>query len=187
MSTGLVIIDVQNWFFRTESRQTKLPRLLSGINRLTSAFTAAGQPVVIVRTIFNPDKSDWDQVMKATNYAVLIQSTLQAEDVEGLVIPKKAARILKTHRSAFIHTDFENILRKMNIDSIVLAGTFVDGCVGLSAIDAWQRYFRVAIAQDAVVYTEEVQGGVMLRFLDVEFGIKALKHEEIIDKLSYKG
>jgi nicotinamidase-related amidase len=52
MHCGLVIIDMQRWFFRTEDRLAKLPLLLNEISQLISAFTSASQPIVVVRTIF---------------------------------------------------------------------------------------------------------------------------------------
>lgn len=182
MACGLIIIDMQRWFFRTEYRLAKLPTLLTGVNKLSSAFASAKRPIIIVRTMFTSDQTKWDQSMRATNTAVLIENTPGAQDVDGLIIPNTVAHINKTRHSTFIRTDFENMLHKMNIDSMVLTGAFVDGCVGLTAIDAWERDFPVLIAQEAVVSTDEKQGNAMLHFLDVEFGIKALKHEEILDR-----
>jgi nicotinamidase-related amidase len=182
MVCGLIIIDMQRWFFRTEDRLAKLSGLLSGLNKLASAFASAGKPIVIVRTMFSSNQSTWDQYMRANNHAVLIENTSQVQDVEGLIIPDNAANVIKTRHSTFIRTDFENMLRQKNIDSIVLTGAFVDGCVGLTAIDAWERDFQVMIAKEAVVSTDEGQGNAMLHFLNVEFGIKALTHKEILDK-----
>jgi nicotinamidase-related amidase len=122
--------------------------------------------------------------MKANNKAVLIENTTGAQDVDGLVIPKNAANIIKTRHSTFIRTDFENMLQKMDINSLVLTGAFVDGCVGLTAIDAWERDFQVKIAKEAVISTNEEQGNAMFRFLNTEFEIKALNHQEIVTKLN---
>jgi nicotinamidase-related amidase len=133
--------------------------------------------------MFSSDQNTWDQSMRATNTAVLIENTPQSQDVDGLMIPQNAANIIKTRHSTFIRTDFESMLRQKNITSIVLAGAFVDGCVGLTAIDAWERDFKVTIASEAVVSTNEEQGNGMFHFLSVEFGIEALKHEDIMNKL----
>ena len=187
MAYGLIVIDMQRWFFRTEARLAKLPWLLSGVNKLTNAFTAAKCPIVIVRTIFGSDKNSWDQYMKATNNAVLIQNTLQAEDVDGLIITESAVSIIKTRHSTFIRTDFETILRNLNIDSLLLAGAFVDGCVGLTAIDAWERDFKVQIAKEAVISTNDKQGEAMLQFLSAEFGIGLIEDEDILDQLGTYG
>jgi nicotinamidase-related amidase len=184
MTKSLVIIDMQTWFFRTEDRSAKLPWLLSGINKLVPGFVSGNLPVIVVRTMFSSDQSTWDQYMRAHNKAVLIENTPSAKDVDGLILPEKVSTIFKTRHSTFIRTDFEKMLRHMNITSLVLAGAFVDGCVGLTAIDAWERDFQVTIAKDAVVSTEEEQGDAMLRFLNVEFGIEILTHREILNNLS---
>jgi nicotinamidase-related amidase len=179
MTYGLIIIDMQQWFFRTEDRLAKLPWLLKGVNDLSAKFTSLALPVVIVRTIFSSDKNTWDQYMKTTNTAVLIENTPQAKDVDGLMLPDSCAHIIKTRHSTFVRTDFENMLRNLHVDSLLLAGAFLDGCVGLTAIDAWERDFKVQIAKEAVVSTDDTRGDSMLHFLKDEFNIVPIEHKHI--------
>jgi nicotinamidase-related amidase len=49
-------------------------------------------------------------------------------------------------------TDFEAQLRELKVAKLVLAGAFIDGCVGLTAADAAQRGFEVILVEDAIAH-----------------------------------
>jgi len=112
--------------------------------------------------------------MRQSGSPVLIEGTPDVENVDGLRLPATMASIVKTRHSAFVRTDLEVTLRRSGITSLLLSGAFVDGCVGLTAIDASERDFQVRIAADATISVDDGQGQAMLRFLDSEFGIPAV-------------
>jgi nicotinamidase-related amidase len=180
MTEALVIIDLQRWFFRTEARVAKLGVLLSHVNSLACAADDAGHPILVVRTQFKADRSEWSLRMREANTDVLIEGTRDVEDVDGLRLPSAAASVFKTRHSAFIRTELEAMLRRVGVDSLLLAGAFVDGCVGLTAIDSHERDFRVRIARDAVVSVDDGQGEAMLRFLNAEFAIRTVPTDELL-------
>ena len=109
--------------------------------------------------------------MRQSDSPVLIEGTSDVENVDGLRLPATMVSIVKPRHSAFVRTDFETTLRAAGITSLLLSGAFVDGCVGLTAIDASERDFQVRIAAEATVSVDAGQGQAMLRFLDSEFGI----------------
>ena len=86
--------------------------------------------------------------------------------------------------SAFIRTDLEALLRGLGIDSLVAAGAFVDGCVGLTADDAYERDLRVLLAGEAVESVDESRGAAMLGFLAHEFETTRLSTEAITELLA---
>jgi len=57
MRPALVIIDMQNWFFRTEERNVKLPELISSINELVEFADVNNIPIFQVMTIHKCDRS----------------------------------------------------------------------------------------------------------------------------------
>src|SRR3989338_6085669 len=84
MKSALVIIDIQNWFFRTKERKNGLPKLISKTNELIDFFQEHGLPIIHVLTIHKKDKSTWDRIMRRRNQAVLIEGTKQAKELPGI-------------------------------------------------------------------------------------------------------
>jgi nicotinamidase-related amidase len=183
MTEALVIIDLQRWFFRTEARAAKLTTLVPRVNALARAADDARQPIVVVRTSFTADRSAWSLRMRQSNIGVLIDGTSDVEDVDGLLLPNPAISVLKTRHSAFVRTKLETVLRGGGVTSLLLAGAFVDGCIGLTAIDGYERDFPVRIAADAVVSVDDTQGKAILQFLKAEFDIPAVPTAALLDGL----
>ena len=67
----------------------------------------------------------------------------------------------KKRYSAFYATDLEFVLRRLGIDTVILAGINTTTCVLCSAFEATNRDFRVVIALDAV---DSMDGEEMHRF-----------------------
>src|SRR6266511_2263575 len=63
--------------------------------------------------------------------------------------------------SAFYATDLEFVLRRIGIDTVILAGINTTTCVLCTAFEATNRDFRVVIASDAV---DSMDGEEMHRF-----------------------
>ena len=57
MRLALVIIDMQNWFFRTKVRSAGLPDLVFSINELVDISNEKNIPVFQVMTIHKSDRS----------------------------------------------------------------------------------------------------------------------------------
>jgi len=57
---------------------------------------------------------------------------------------------LKKRRfSAFLFTEFDALLRRLGIATLVLAGTQYPNCIRATAVDAMARDYRVAVVTDA--------------------------------------
>ena len=185
MTEAFVIIDLQRWFFRTEARAAKLPALVPQVNALARAAADAGHPIVMVRTGFTADRSAWSLRMRHASAPVLINGTLDVEDIDGLRLPTPLASIFKTRHSAFVRTELESVLKNAGVGSLLLAGAFIDGCVGLTAIDGYERDFPVRIAGDAVASVDDSQGAAMLRFLNAEFDIPTIPTHALLSDFQH--
>src|SRR5438477_8264014 len=67
----------------------------------------------------------------------------------------------KKRYSAFYATDLDFLLRRLGIDTVILAGINTTTCVLCSAFEATNRDFRVVVAADAV---DSIDGEEMHRF-----------------------
>lgn len=69
----------------------------------------------------------------------------------------------KKRLSAFYPTDFEFLLRQLDVENVVLTGTMTDACVLSSAFDAANRDFRVIVPRDVVAgYDEPAEHGALV-------------------------
>ena len=151
MSTALLILDMQNYFFQTEIKRLKYPQLIASINELIMKFNGQedGQ-IYHVISVHKADRSTWSQNMLRHNAGCLLEGTHEAEIVKELTFSSKQIVISKTRHSAFIRTELEHQLRENGVDQLVIAGVYTHGCIALTAIDAWSLDFKVIIASDCI-------------------------------------
>lgn len=179
MKPALVVIDMQNYFFRTSQRCEKLDELIHNINDLIDFANARDIPVYQVLTIHKEDKSTWNNVMKKHDFAVLIEGSEEAKMLLDIKFDDSHTLLIKTRQSAFIKTDFEEMLREKGIDTLIVCGVFTHGCVGRTAIDAYERDFNVILAKDASFSHLSRAENVMHEVIAIEQEQLILRNEEI--------
>jgi nicotinamidase-related amidase len=69
----------------------------------------------------------------------------------------------KKRLSAFYPTDLEFLLQNLDVDNVVITGTYTDACDLSTAFDAANRDFRVIVPRDVVAgYSEEAENAALL-------------------------
>ncbi len=181
MRPALVIIDLQNWFLEvgTEEKVAAVPSLIAGANRLLDLFHERNLPVARIQTRHKADRSTWNRWMKEHNAPRLIEGTRDAEDHQDLHGAASDVVVVKTACNGFLRTNLEAVLKAMGVDTLLLAGFSTDYCVGLTALEADQRDFKVHLAADAILGTSVAAGQRMLDDLHGR-GITPLSHEQIL-------
>jgi len=176
---ALAIVDMQRWMFRLPERAAQLPAVVPAINKLVVDFEASGLPVFNVHVVHKADRSTWSRLMRKYDYPCMIEGTSDVEPVDGLAMPEPAHDIQKRANSAFLGTNFEEQLHNLDVNKLVLAGAFIDGCVGLTAADAAQRGFEVVIAEDATAHCDPRHREMMIEWLIRMFELTVVKAEAI--------
>lgn len=184
MNPALVIIDMQNWFFRSEDRMEKLSELIESINQLIEVATTKNITIFQVLTIHKADKSTWNIVMKKHNFSALIEGSEEAKLLPEIKFDSSQEIIVKTRQSTFIRTNFEEKLKEKNIDTLILSGVFTHGCVGRTAVDAYERDFNIILAKDASFSHMKNQEKSMLEVIKEEQEQLVLSNKEIIEYLN---
>ncbi|MBU3176520.1 cysteine hydrolase [Clostridium estertheticum] len=179
MKPALVIIDMQLWFFRNEERRVKLPELILSINELIDVAKEKNIPIYQVLTIHKNDKSTWNIVMKKHNFVALLEGSKESELLPEIKFDNTQEVIVKTRQSTFIRTDFEEKLIEQNIDTLILGGVFTHGCVGRTAVDAYERDFNVILAREASFSHIKNQEEAMFQVIEEEQEQSILTNEEI--------
>ncbi|MGL5329616.1 MAG: cysteine hydrolase [Peptostreptococcaceae bacterium] len=181
MNPALVIIDMQSWFFRSEERREKLSDLIESINELIEVARDKKIPIFQVLTIHKSDKSTWNIVMKKHNFSALLEGSDEAKLLPQIEFDNNQEIIVKTRQSAFIRTNFEDRLKEKGIDTLILGGVFTHGCVGRTAVDAYERDFNVILAKDASFSHMKEQEKSMLEVIEKEQEQLILNNKEIIE------
>jgi nicotinamidase-related amidase len=177
----LLVIDMLNDFFQSGPLAEKRSALVSSINELVAVFRSRGWPVVWVRQEFAPDLSDAFLAMRDHNRPITIAGTDGCQILSDLDYHDRDPVITKKRYSAFFGTNLDELLKSLKPDSVVITGTNTHACVRTSAIDAYQRDYRVVIAADAVASYDEEHHQVTLRYL--RNVVHVATHAELLESI----
>jgi nicotinamidase-related amidase len=161
---ALLVIDMLNDFLGKwdPARRNKL---ICAINELVQMMRRASRPVIWVRQEFEPDLSDAFLEMRAKGIRVAIRGTAGAQLVSELALASSDAVIVKKRYSAFFGTDLDEILRRLQPDTLVIAGVNTHACIRTTAIDAYQRDWHVVLASDCIDSYDSEHHDVSLKYM----------------------
>ncbi len=160
--SALLIVDMQQFFFRRPERCRDLDAVVANINRLTDHFDAASQPVVHVISCFKADGSDWDLKMKASGAPELIEGTPEAAILPSIRVSPAHRTLVKTRYSAFFNTGLAETLHREQVERVLVAGAYTHYCVNATIFDAYCHDFIPALATDAVTSHLEQESALMI-------------------------
>jgi len=152
--TALLIIDMQNDFVLPES-----PACISGALRtvptiasVLQSFRQAELPIFHIVREYRADGSDierfrFDRFINGAKQA--IPGTFGSEIVDALTPTDSEYRIVKPRFSAFMSTELDLMLRRLNIAHIVMTGTQIPNCIRATAYDAVALGYQVTLLTDA--------------------------------------
>ena len=141
-NTALLVIDYQQGFYDAKWGKRNLPRAEQNAAKLVSYFRANSLPVYHVQHL-------------SRNSASPLRPGQPGVDFIKEVMPSYGERIFQKHvNSAFIGTNLEEILRKNEIETLIIFGIAVDHCVSTTTRMAANLGFKVFLAADATIAFE---------------------------------
>lgn len=154
---AVLVIDMQHDFCDPNAPTTLYPQITKTyepINRLCNAARSKGVPVMYSRGLVAADGSSaglWRYKQKYHREGrVQIEGSRGAEIIPE-VAPKPGDRVIDKWRpSVFFRTDLEVFLSVQQIDTLLLCGTSLSGCVRATAVDAFMRDIRPIIVRECV-------------------------------------
>ncbi len=153
---ALVIIDMQHDFVDTDGSATCAPmaqEAIPAIQQLLGAARDAGIPVFHTQGLVKPDLSDvglWKGTAKQEGRCQ-VEGTRGAEIVPELAPLPTEHVVKKTRPSGFFKTDLHDTLQEAGVDTILLAGASMSGCVRATAVDGFSHDYRVSMVEECVV------------------------------------
>jgi nicotinamidase-related amidase len=188
---ALVNIDLANAWTRPGNPFTcdAMDVIIPGVQRLLAAARAIGIPVAFTTTAYavtegpNTDMGLWQhkipvEVLQLGTDAVAIDERIAPEPGEQVIVKKRA--------SAFHGTYLAGFLRAHGVDTVIVTGVTMAGCVRHTVEDAIAEGFRPIVVRECV--GDRVAGAVEWNLFDIDakFGdVEPL--ERVLDYLETLG
>jgi nicotinamidase-related amidase len=172
----LIVIDMLNDFLDSWDAARK-EELVGAVNSLVSIIRVAGHSVLWVRQEFEPDLRDAFPEMKAKGIHITIKGTTGCQILSQLAFVPPDPVIVKKRYSAFFATNLDEVLDRLQPDSIILAGINTHACIRTTAIDAYQRDWRVILASDCIDSYDREHHDVSLRYMKDKIAVVMTNQE----------
>jgi isochorismate hydrolase len=187
MRNGLLIIDMQNYFFNSQEKRVKYLKLTASVNSLIEVFDRSHHgEIFYIISQHKADKSTWSRNMLKNNSGCLLEESDEAMIVKDIKLSKNRTVIPKTRHSAFMRTELEQILAKKKVQRLFLCGVYTHGCIALTAIDGWGLDFEVLIAKECIFSHRRDLSDFIIERLKNMLKIPFLSNQEIQDLLLRK-
>ena len=173
--TGLMIIDLQNYSSNPEcgiaemiSNQyadvadhyiPSIRQAVANTQSLIAAFRQAQREVIYTRhgallpdgrdMILRRQRRDTDAVHQTERPALWSKGSFEHDILQVLQPQQDELVIDKNASSPFNGTGIDQLLRNLNLDTLVMVGMATDMCVETTARDAADRGYNVVVVEDA--------------------------------------
>jgi maleamate amidohydrolase len=187
-SPALVIVDMQHDFVDPDGSATCAPMAVErvpAVLRLLTAAREAGIPVLHSTGVVKPDLSDvglWKGTAKREGRCQ-IDGSWGAEIVPELA-PRAGEHVVrKTRPSAFFGTNLHDTLQDLGVDTLLIAGASMSGCVRATVVDGFSHDYRVSVVRECVVDRSEQLVERNLFDVDAKYA-DAISMDEALDYLA---
>jgi len=191
--TALVVVDMQN-VFCAKGAAVEVPaarEIVSNINRLARATRASGGVVVWIQMAV-ARWEDWALVLDNLLSPAVAQRTFEQikPGSEGHALwPEMETDpadlfVAKNRYSALIagSSSLERLLRSLDIDTLLIAGTKTNICCEATARDAMMLDFKVVMVSDCCAALSDEEHRSALENIIQQFG-DVMTGEEVLDRL----
>jgi nicotinamidase-related amidase len=169
VNDALVLVDVIN-DFRHEDGEQLLASFRSRHDALVRSVEQAradGVPVLYA----NDNDGVWDGDSRALVRHAVDEG--RGGELVAAVAPRDGDRfVVKPRYSAFDHTPLVLILRELEIERLLLAGTATEACVTQTAIDGRELGFKISVLADACATVDERVEKIALDYLESVVGVR---------------
>ena len=166
MKPALLLVDLQLDFLSRPGLAPDAAELVSCVEALLTGCRSLGLPILHAQTRVRADGSDRMPHWVRAGYSACVAGTAGALPPPGLAPQADEPIFAKRFFSAFEDPGLEQHLNTLGIDTLVIAGLYLHGCVRASVLDAYTAGFRVLVATDAVGSTEPLHATITREYLD---------------------
>jgi len=178
LKTAVIVIDMINDFVTGIFQSDRAAKIIPNIKALLDSARKKKVPIVYATDAHlpnvDPEFSVWG------SHAVA--GTRGAEIVDELKPDKCDFRVLKRKYSAFQGTDLDQLLRELEVDTVVLTGVVTDICIQHTAADAFFRGYKIIVPKDCVEAVDQRTQEAAIKFLRKAYGPEITTSKELMKK-----
>lgn len=182
MNTALLIIDMQQDFFREGPLAERKERLVSNINQLVDTARSTDTPIIWVRQEYAADLHDAPLHNRRNRKSVNLQGTEGSTLLPELDHQPTDHEVIKKWFSAFYETNLEELIHELGVEQLIVCGVNTMTCVRVTAIDAYQRDLQVILALDCVDAHDQEQHDNSIKYLQYSVSV-GKTNQEIIEQI----
>lgn len=178
MRPAIIFVDLLEDFFAKPPLSGRRASIAAAVNDLAGFSRDKGYPVIWVRQEFEPNLSDAFLSMRDLGTRITIRGT------DGCKLLREVGReptdheIVKRRFSAFFGTQMAELLTSLDPTHVVIGGINTHACVRATAVDAYQRDYRVILASDTISSYDDEYHRESMRYLVQSIGT-AMSNSEI--------
>ena len=178
MRPAFIFVDLLEDFFANPLLTGRRASIASAVNDLARFSRDRSCPVIWVRQEFEPDLSDAFLSMRDSGTRITIRGTDGSKVIREIRRESADHEIVKRRYSAFFETKMDALLSSLNPTHLVIGGINTHACVRATALDAYQRDFRVILASDTISSYDDEYHRESMRYLVQSIGT-AMNNSEI--------
>ena len=176
---AIITIDLQNDVLEGGALACgRVHLILPQLKKLFAAARRMGVPVIYVCDRHykdDPELQLWNNHMMAGSYGAQIIDEVKPEPADFVVY--------KNRFNGFVNTTLDKTLRQMQINTVIMTGWRSDVCVAQTAIEAFYRGYRVAVADDGVNSTTEAEHRQGMKLLAINYNFDFYPCDTILENL----
>jgi len=184
---ALIIVDMQNDFVLPDAPQCVkgTVSVISNIQKVLDMFREKSLPVFHVYREYRFDGSDiektrLDDFLDGEKYCV--PHTKGCEIIDELSPVEGEYRIVKNRFSGFMNTELDFILRRLEVESIVICGIQYPNCIRATVFDGVALGYDVTLVTDATAaQTEEIAQANIVDIRNI--GVECISTKLLIEKV----
>ena len=134
MTTAIVVLDVQRGLFNTSPRPYQAIEVLRHINSLTEKARASNMPVIFMQ-------------YESPNILPFHSEAWQLH--ESLQVQAKDIVLRKPQANAFIESELQKVLLKLQVDTLLLCGYASEFCIDSTLRYATTLGYQIILVSDA--------------------------------------
>jgi ureidoacrylate peracid hydrolase len=192
--TALVVIDMQELFCApgAPAEVAGSRDIVEPINTLTAELRNIGVPVIWVlhANVQGGGRSDWELFFNYVVADAVREKTLQSlapgrqQVWSGLTVDPSDIKVIKNRYSALIpgSSGLERLLRSLDIDTLLVAGTKTNVCCEATARDAMMLDFKVVMVSDCCAALSDDEHRSALENMIQQFG-DVMTGDEALERL----
>ncbi|MDA0766864.1 MAG: cysteine hydrolase [Verrucomicrobia bacterium] len=151
---ALLLIDFQNEFLRRPAMAPYAADVLAAVENTLRKCRSLRLPILHVHTIIAADRANRPPHWLAESPLACVEGSESAACPPGLEPLDDEPVITKQFYSGFENPLLHRELKRLAIDTLLVAGLYSHACIRSTVLDAYARGYRIPILEDAIASPE---------------------------------